>query len=272
MGQVLSRLLVVLALCMAVAQAAHAAQAAAIEVIELRHRTAAEMIPLLEPLLGPDEVLTGTGMRLVLRSGPTTLREMRRILETLDVAPVNLVISVRRGALGGSSELDLDVQGRAGSVVIGDGSGTRVIRRQTADRDSSVQTLRVLEGQTALIRTGESVPTAQPGLIVWPRGGVVTSGVEFRDVERGFLVRPRVGGDDRVRLEITQVHERASRAVGGQIDFQQVDTVLVGRFGEWIRIAGVGERRDASGQRILGASRAQREEQMDIHVRVDRAE
>jgi type II secretory pathway component GspD/PulD (secretin) len=269
MGQMLRRLVVVLTLYMVAAQAG---QAASIEVIELRHRTAAEMIPLLEPLLGPDEVLTGTGMRLILRSGPATLGEIRRILETLDTAPVNLIISVRRGALSGASELELDVQGRAGSVAIGDGSGTRVIRRQTADRDSAVQTLRVLEGQTALIRSGESVPSAQPGLIVWPGGGVITSGVEYRDVERGFLVRPRVGGDDRVRLEITQVHEQSSRAGGGRIDFQQVDTVLVGRFGEWIRIAGAEERRDLSGQRILGTSRAQREEETDIHVRVDRAE
>jgi type II secretory pathway component GspD/PulD (secretin) len=271
MGQTFRRLVVVLALalCMAVAQAV---QAASTEVIELRHRTAAEMIPLLEPLLGPDDVLTGTGMRLVLRSGPTTLGEIRRILETLDAAPADLVISVRRGALGVGSELGLDVQGRAGPVVIGDGSGTRVIQRQTAARDSSVQTLRVLEGQTALIRTGESVPTAQPGLIVWPRGDVITSGVEYRDVERGFLVRPWVGGDDRVRLEISQVHEQASRAGGGRIEFQQVDTVIVGGLGEWIRIAGVGEQRDASGQRTLGTSRTQREVETDIHVRVDRAE
>ncbi len=269
MEAMLRRLVVVLALCMAVAQAV---QAASIEVIELRHRTAAEMIPVLEPLLGPDEVLTGTGMRLVLRSGPTTLREVRRILETLDAAPANLVISVRRGALGEGSELELDVQGRAGPVIIGDGSGTRVTQRRTADRDSSVQTLRVLEGQTALIRTGESVPTAQAGLVVWPQGEVITSGVEYRDVDRGFLVRPQVGGDGRVRLEISQVHEQASRAGGGRIDSQHVDTVIVGGLGEWIRIAGVGEQRDASGQRILGTSRAQREEEMEIHVRVDRAE
>lgn len=269
MRQMLRKLVVILTLCMAAAQAG---QAASIEVIDLQHRTAAEMIPLLEPLLGPNDLLTGAGMRLILRSGPATLGEVRQILETMDAAPANLVISVRRGALGGSSERELQVQGRAGVVVIGDGSGTRIIRRQTADRDRSVQTLRVLEGQTALIRTGESVPHAQPGLILLPAGGLITPGVDYRDVERGFLVRPQVGRDDRVRLEIKQVHERESRAGGGRIEFQQVDTVLSGGLGEWIRIAGAEERRDLSDQRILGTSRARHEEETDIHVRVDRAE
>ena len=251
---------------------AQADQRASIEIIELQHRTAEEMIPLLEPLLRPEDVLTGTGMRLILRSSPATLAEVRQVLGTMDAAPGNLVISVRRGSLGGSLEREVQVQGRVGGVVIGDGSGTRIIRRQTAERDSSVQTLRVLEGQTALIRTGESVPYAQPGLILLPRGGLVTSGVDYRDVERGFLVRPRVGGDDRVQLEISQVHEREARAGGGRIEFQRVDTVLSGELGEWIRIAGAEEQQDLSGQRILGTRREQRDGEMDIYVRVDRAE
>ena len=260
---------VVLILSLAAAQAD---QRVSIEVIELQHRTAEEMIPLLEPLLGSGEVVTGTGMSLILRSNPATLADVRQVLETMDAAPANLLVSVRRGALGGSSEREVQVQGRVGGVDVGEGSGTRIILRQTADRDSSIQTLRVMEGQTALIRTGESVPRGQPGLILLPRGSLIVPGLDYRDVERGFLVRPRVGGDDRVQLEIRQLHEREARAGGGRFEFQQVDTVLSGPLGEWIRIAGVEEQQAASGQRILGVRGETRDDEVDIHVRVDRVE
>lgn len=242
-----------------------------IEVIDLQHRSADEIIPLIEPMLGPGDVLTGAGMRLILRSGPETLTQVRQILESVDAAPANLLISVRRGALGGSLEREAQVQGRVGRVIIGDGSGTRIIRRQTTERDASVQTLRVLEGQTALIRAGESVPRVQQGPVVLPGGGLVGPEIEYRDIERGFLVRPSIAGDDRVRLEIQQVHEREARGGGGRTEFQQVDTVLSGRLGEWIRVTGVEERRDLSGQRILGSRREQVDGGLDIHVRVERA-
>ncbi|MFO8152980.1 hypothetical protein [Thioalkalivibrio sp.] len=243
---------------------------ASIEVIDLQHRSADEIIPLIEPLLGPEDALTGTGMRLILRSGPETLAQVRQVLESVDAAPANLLISVRRGALGGALEQEAQVQGRVGRVIIGDGSGTRIISRRTTERDASVQTLRVLEGQTALIRAGESVPRVQQGPVVLPGGGLVGPEIEYRELERGFLVRPSIAGGDRVRLEIQQVHERDARGGGGRTEFQQVDTVLSGRLGEWIPIAAAGERRDLSGQRILGTRREQGDGELDIHVRVDR--
>lgn len=263
--------LLMLALTLFVA-GAQAQQRASIEVIELQNRTAEEVIPLLEPLLGSEDVLTGAGMRLILRSGPDTREELRQVLDLLDVAPANLWISVRRGSLGGAMERELQVQGRAGAVVIGDGSGTRVTRRQTAEREESTQTLRVLEGQTALIRTGESVPVVSQVPLRLPGGPVLGPGIEYRDVERGFLVTPRVAGDDRVQLEIRQLHEREARGGGGRIEFQQVDTVLTGAFGEWIRIAGSGEQQELSGQRILGTRGERQDAEVDLFVRVDRVQ
>jgi hypothetical protein len=262
-------LVLILTLC---AGAVQAEQRTAIQVIELQHRTAEDVIPLLAPLLGSGEVVTGTGMRLILRSSPATLAEVRQVLDRLDAAPATLLVSVRRGSTGGSLERGVQVQGRVGGVIIGDGSDTRVIRRETTERDGSTQTLRVLEGQAALIRTGESVPVVSHGPLLWPGGGLTAPGIDYRDLERGFLVRPRVVGDDRVQLEIRQVHEREARGGAGRIEFQQVDTVLSGELGEWIRVGGVERQRDHSEQRILGTRRERHDDQVDVYVRVDRVE
>lgn len=244
----------------------------AIEVLDLQHRPAAELIPLIEPLLGPGDAVTGTGMQLVLRTTLARLAEVRMALETLDVPPVNLIVSVWRGSLDRSREQELRLGGRLGPVSPGEGYGGQILYRRTTDRDSGVQTLRVLEGQVALIRTGEVVPWPRHGPILVPGGVVIGPGVEDRELQRGFLVRPLLGGEGRVRLEIQQVHERESRSGGGRIELQSVDTVLVGGLGEWLRIAGVEEQRDRSGQRILGTRRERGEDETEIHVRVDLAQ
>lgn len=255
------------------ASAAVASERMAIEMIDLQQRTAVELVPLVEPLLGPGEAVTGTGMHLILRSTPETLAQVRQLLDRLDTAPVNLLISVRRGSQSAAVERELQLQGRVGDVVVGDGSGTRIIRRATADRNASVQTLRVVEGQTALIRTGESVPQAGLGpIVLLPGGALAVPGIDYRDIERGFVVRPQLGDGDRVRLEIRQFHDRESRAGGGRIEVQEVDTVLSGALGEWIRVAGGSERRDTSGQRILGTRRAGQDAELEIYLRVDRAD
>jgi hypothetical protein len=240
-----------------------------IEVIDLQHRPAAEVIPLVSPLLGPEDAVTGTGFQLIIRATPATIAQVREVLGALDAPARNLIVRVRRGGLDTSSERGIDVQGQLGRPMAEDRLGVRVIGRQTTDRTGDLQTLRVLEGQQAFIRSGESVPYRSTGVILIPGGALATSGTGYRDLDRGFLVRPSVGPDRRVRLEILQVDERLSQMGRGRIDTQRVDTVLSGEIGEWIRIGGTDSQRDASGRWILGAGSQQTTQDVEIHVRVD---
>ncbi len=55
-----------------------------IEIIELQHRTADELLPHIEHLLGPRDALTGTGHRLIVRTSPGRLRQVWEKVEALD--------------------------------------------------------------------------------------------------------------------------------------------------------------------------------------------
>jgi hypothetical protein len=243
-----------------------------IEVIDLQHRPATEVIPLVSPLLGPEDAVTGTGFQLIIRATPATIAQVREVLGALDTPARNLIVNVRRGGLDTSSERGIDVQGQLGRPMAEDRLGVRVIGRQTTDRTGDLQTLRVLEGQQAFIRSGESIPYRSTGVILIPGGVLAASEIDDRDLDRGFLVRPSVGPDRRVRLEILQVDERLSQMGRGRIDTQRVDTVLSGEIGEWIRIGGIDSQRDASGRWILGAGSQQTTQDVEIHVRVDLAD
>ena len=48
-----------------------------IEVIELQSRTLEEVIPVIRPLLGVNDSVTGMGSKLVLKAPPERIREVR---------------------------------------------------------------------------------------------------------------------------------------------------------------------------------------------------
>src|SRR6478735_9601175 len=84
----------ILAFCLALASAASLGQGA-IEVIPLRHRTAEQVIPVLQPLLAPGGALSGQYNQLIVRTSPENLAQIRQVLESIDKPSRRLMISVR---------------------------------------------------------------------------------------------------------------------------------------------------------------------------------
>ncbi|MCK7497302.1 MAG: hypothetical protein MZW92_45720 [Comamonadaceae bacterium] len=97
------------------------AQPAELRVIALRHRLAAELIPAIEPLLGPGETVTGMDSRLIVRAAPATFMQLEPVIAALDVARRNLRITVRHGSVGSALEQTREVSGAVRR------DGTRVI-------------------------------------------------------------------------------------------------------------------------------------------------
>jgi len=69
-----------------------------------------------------------------------------------------------------------------------------------------VQTLQLLEGNSAFVRTGQSAPVPQRQVLRTIVNGQIVErvidSVEYRDVMTGFYALPRLAGD-RVTLEIS---------------------------------------------------------------------
>ena len=191
------------------------ASAAPIEVITLKHRSAGDLVPLIQPLLGKDEAVSGMGNQLIIRSG--NLRQIRRVVESLDKAQRNLTITVRQGDVTTERESVYSTQSASG------------------ENESH---LRVLEGAPAYIRTGQSIP----GQVVTQGPYGITVGNAYQDVSSGFYVIATLNGED-VTLEASPVYERP---VDGAIDRQKLSTRVSGKVGEWIELGGAGEARSDS--------------------------
>lgn len=244
---------------------ATAIAAGELHVITLKHRPAQELLPVIRPLLGPEDAVSAVDYRLIVRTTEARRREVERVVQQLDVARRNLTLTVRQGARaerrdtghGVSGEADIGRDARItlprrpvddrGVAVEHEGGDARLRyqgreERGTAD-DERAQTLRVQDGSRAYIRLGQSVPHVKRILSLAGRRVAIAQGVDYRNVVTGFEVLPRVQGE-RVQLEITPRLSSLADPATGLANFQELRTTVNVRFGEWIdlgAIAGAGE-------------------------------
>lgn len=214
------------ALLLAAAEGAHAQYS--LEILSLRHRTAEQLLPALQPLVEPGGTLTGEGNQLLVRTSSANLAELRRALEAIDQPARRLQVSVRFDDAVEASRRSLGTSGSIGSA------GTHVeirAREATTSRQDRVdQRVQVLEGGRAMIYTGSSqaVGTAKNQLrerrFIQTPGGVISQEVTvLQDTRTGFEVVPRVTGSS-VQVDIAGANGSTSAS---------------GPLGQWFELGAV---------------------------------
>jgi type II secretory pathway component GspD/PulD (secretin) len=255
---------VLLLLAAALAIAALPARAQDMEVFNLRHRTADQVIPVLQPLVEPGGAISGMQNQVIVRASRRNLEQIRQALAAIDSAPRRLLISVRQDAAGSLSQRGAAVSGTIGSQ--GSNVDVRVRDSTSVGTERVDQQVQGLDGSPAFISIGQSMPV-QTGVVTQGPGGTwVQGGTTIQNFSTGFYVVPRVAGD-RVTLEVST---RRDRPTGyGAAQTQGVATTASGRLGEWIALGGVGQS-DVQAQRgILSGGQTTSAGGRTIFVRVD---
>ena len=93
-----------------------AADDAVFEILPVRNRPAADLVPPLEAMLGSQATVTAYQNRLIVRAPRSLLPEIRRLVRELDVRPRSLWITVSQGR-------DLEASGRAATARVAAGPG-----------------------------------------------------------------------------------------------------------------------------------------------------
>ena len=262
-----------------------------LEIIALKHRRADEVLPIIRPLLDKNDVASGMNYQLILRTSPHNLGQIRKLLESIDIAPRRLKITVMQnvdsetiarltevsGNVGLNREARVAVpgSGNTSGLNVGLGRGqdrlnARVISTRSLEDDRKTQLLQVLEGNRALVRSGQNVPVPQRQLIQQPWGMQVIDSTQYQEVNSGFYVLPRVNGD-RVTLEISTQNDSL---VPGNGDYpvtrvQQTSSTVSGRMGEWLIVGEWGQQTDNDDTAISTRSASQVHEQRNVLIRVE---
>lgn len=257
-----------------------------IEVITLNYRAAEQVIPIIQPLLDKDGAVTGMQNRLIIRTSPANLAQIKRVLAQIDTQPKRLMITVRQSTTRDALARESSVYGTAGGeggrmtlpqtpgaadarVEVGgerNRAGAKIISTRDIENSADVQKVQVLEGNPAFIRVGQSVPYRGRTVYRDARGTTVVDDTQFKDVTSGFYVLPRVSGD-RVILEINP--QRDTLGSHGAVNIQQAATTLSGRLGEWIELGGIGQQADTSGSGTVYSTRDASTDNRSIFVKVE---
>jgi len=255
-------------------------------VIQLKHRPAGEIIPLIRPLLGPEDALSGTDYRLIVRTSDRNLKDIERLLAQLDVAQRQLRITVEQRVADDRDTTSHSVEGEVkigdkariklpenssdnrGLVVQKDKLRFRTGQRTTTDRNEATQTVMTLDGQRASIRIGQSVPHVKQILALGRRQILIAQGIELQDVTTGFDVLPRVHGD-RVRMEITARLSTLRDPATGLADFQELSTTVEVRLGEWIDLGTILGHRNEIDRAILESAATESGERRTNRLKIE---
>lgn len=249
--------------------------AQALTVIDLKYRRAEDLIPVLQPLLEQGGALTGQDYKLFVRTSGANLAQLRSAVEQLDKQQRQMLVSVRRST---AQDIQREQASASGTLRTGDGgvsvnersrssSGVtvRAGERNLQTQSSSVSSVQVLEGNSAFIATGTSVPIVTSVAVGGGRRPFVAGTIEHRDLQRGFTVTPRMNGDQ-VILEISQQDERVA---GGGIQSQSLNTQVIGRLGTWMQLGGVSESSSQSNSGTLSRNYSTGSNELSIWVKVD---
>jgi len=234
-----------------------------LEVIDLKYRSAAEVIPVLQPLLEQGGALTGQDYKLFVRTSPANLRQLRAALAQIDRKPNQLLVSVRR-----STEQEIERERAQASAAVSNRGAAVTVNATDSnarDRSDALASVQVIEGNSALINSGSDVPivtavAARGGRR--PFAGAVT---EYRNLSSGFVVTPRVNGTQ-VVLDIEQQDERV---VNGTVQTQHLTTQASGPLGEWIRLGGVSESASTQQRGILSRQYSTQTDAREVWVKVE---
>jgi len=258
-----------------------------LEIIPLNNRQAEELIPILRPLLGSNETISGMRNQLIVRASPRKLREIKVILEKIDAELKNLRITVKQGIRSQLNKLEQGIDaeipiGKAGRIIISSGEkdaeglvvegkkGEGLLRGRLLNKKShldemNTQVVTTLEGNPAAIYFSQRVPLKEKRIVNNGREVIEFESTRFKDVRTGFMVLPHLRGDQ-VVLEISP---QQSRIKNGQIETAGLNTVIRGQVGKWIELGGLNLSQNEQSSGIASSNFSGKIEKRSVFIKVE---
>ncbi|ADE15851.1 NolW domain protein [Nitrosococcus halophilus Nc 4] len=241
-------------------------QSEELAILPLKHRIPEEVLPTLRPFLAEGAAIQADNNLIIVRTTQENLEQLKTILAQVDRPLQQLLITVKQLSTREAARFRAHIE-----IPQSNQSRARIAGTGTRDQRSDTQQVRILEGQAALLQTGQSIPLADR---VWLlQGGrlLTQNSIRYRDVVSGFEVLPRTNGN-RVTLEIRPYQANLSGQGGGRIGMQTLVTQVSIPFGQWFELGGADGTRQQQGIGTVYGTHSRTEELRHIFIRVDKAQ
>jgi len=245
------------------------------KIITLQHRFAADLLPIISPMVGEDGTATGMDNQLILRASPERMREIEQSVTQLDVARVNRRITVKTSNNMQNQQESAEASGnvKIGNATISNDrrippNSGRVEIKSNNNRISqnSNQFINVIDGEQAFIRVGKIIPFTNEWITITRRYTHIERTTDWHEISTGFAVRPHTIGNQ-VELEI--MPRIAKPNSQGYIDFEELSTIMHVPLGSWVDLGGTMQTNDEVSRKIFGLQQSSTQQNSSLMVKVD---
>lgn len=177
--------------------------------IKLKYKTAQQIIKILEPMLDKNTNLSGQGRNLLIKASPRQFYQLKKLIADLDTKPVVFNVQLRWVRQNFGTKFD------------------HVDHYQTTPMDNDFQSIRVMEGQMAVIanQTLHPIYTDVTGGPFWP--GVMTS---YKRIGSGIWL---TAYDQGKQVKLTYFKKDASNKINRLEDLKKVASTVLIPLNQW---------------------------------------
>jgi len=227
-------------------------------IYELNNRSADDMARQVRDLYQGEQItVSARNQQLVIRGEPRLLDEIGQLVESIDVAPVQMRVTIRyRQDIGGKES--------GGGVSASSNEARANLRHNTISTNATRQRhLVVQDGQSAHITSGNvrTLPFAIQG---GRNPAAVLKQVETRS---GFVVSPHSISDQTVELTIVSFEEDPAAIEG--YETEALVTIRRVNPGQWVSLGGTRSSQNSQKQGITYRVNNSRTENQTVEVKVE---
>ena len=218
------------------------AESMQLEKIELQSIPAQDVIPLIKPFLAGNAAISAEGYTINLQTTPENMRQVKKLIQDLDVPAKQLHISV---SLDPWVILQSQIENKSQQAPQAEKTTgeNKSAASPTADADTTViykttghevmpgiQIIKVLQNRWSMIRTGQSIPimkrTRNPD-------GTITESISYQQVNQGLRIKPQLA-DQAVTLYVQPFYEADNQTGPGKKLYYKQEKVATAKLGRWI--------------------------------------
>lgn len=249
---------------------------------------AEKLVPVLEPMLGPEDRITAFRNKLLVKAPRHRQDKVLEILEELDRPLRNVLIQVRYASAGStqakqrSSDIRYEDAGSGVRIEAGQQPADEVVvykgsskndkiqvqsvakTRFSTENDNALSEIRVLENTQGFLQVGTETPQTRY-VLLHPAGFGSTT--EYRMVGNGLYVIPQIV-KDKVRLELYTTRQKQKS--GNAVEKTDAQSVLLVEPDVWTPFAGasVDTRSQGNGNTISTRNLKQNAQSLELKVTI----
>lgn len=251
--------LVLILLSILFASISYKTMAYELEIINLKHRPAQDIIPILEPLLEKDASISGEKFVLFIRASNETLQQIISILPTIDAELRVLRISIMQESAQTMQRYGYRISGS--SQKKSGNSNVMVYSTKRSSNNPKQQVILVSEGQWASLQTGVNMPSITRST---NPDGTITESVQYKSIYTRLKIQPIIRGK-KIKMQVQSFTGNKENIAS----IHGIKTNISGNLGQWIALGSIIEKSNSSNSGFVFSTQRRLNSKQQIFIKIE---